>query len=207
MVDIPERTESHGPVFIYGVEGEQIEEENDAYNDLRYDIGQCIISSHGNMTDNVTNPPTRIYRTSHSGFNTSISDRILNWKPMWCKSVNLIFNFCTRIQNRNRGDVQLLVLQTIHRFSQLRRRPPSPGWNPLVCRRLLRDCENRCSSTNNITHNPHLQCPGLHKDYEADEAEELMPSCFPLLIFDCVFMKLKKCFMPNSIKEEKEEYW
>ena len=40
MVDIPERTESHGPVFIYGVEGEQIEEENDAYNDLRYDIGQ-----------------------------------------------------------------------------------------------------------------------------------------------------------------------
>merc|ERR1712214_71887 len=85
MVDIPERTESHGPVFIYGVEGEQIEEENDAYNDLRYDIG-------------------------------------------------------------------------------------------------------------------------LHKDYEADEAEELMPSCFPLLIFDCVFMKLKKCFMPNSIKEEKEEY-
>ena len=42
MVDIPERTESHGPVFIYGVEGEQIEEENDAYNDLRYDIGQCI---------------------------------------------------------------------------------------------------------------------------------------------------------------------
>ena len=45
MVDIPERTESHGPVFIYGVEGEQIEEENDAYNDLRYDIGQWIISS------------------------------------------------------------------------------------------------------------------------------------------------------------------
>ena len=80
MVDIPERTESHGPVFIYGVEGEQIEEENDAYNDLRYDIGQCIISSlhHRIMTDNVANPPTRIYRTSHSGFNTSISDRILN---------------------------------------------------------------------------------------------------------------------------------
>ena len=47
MVDIPERTESHGPVFIYGVEGEQIEEENDAYNDLRYDIGEmvrCIVS-------------------------------------------------------------------------------------------------------------------------------------------------------------------
>ena len=43
MVDIPERTESHGPVFIYGVEGEQIEEENDAYNDLRYDIGEVSL--------------------------------------------------------------------------------------------------------------------------------------------------------------------
>ena len=54
MVDIPERTESHGPVFIYGVEGEQIEEENDAYNDLRYDIGQqrlfmfCIYGTFNN---------------------------------------------------------------------------------------------------------------------------------------------------------------
>ena len=45
---------------------------------------------------------------------------------------------------------------------------------------------------------------GLHKDYEADEAAELMPSCFPLLIFDCVFMKLKNCFMPNN-KDEKEK--
>lgn len=34
-----------------------------------------------------------------------------------------------------------------------------------------------------------------------------MPSCFPLLIFDCVFMHFKKCIMPNSKeKEEKEEY-
>merc|ERR1712079_78804 len=29
------------------------------------------------MTDIIMNPPTRIYRTSHSGFNTSIFDRIL----------------------------------------------------------------------------------------------------------------------------------
>ena len=43
MVDVPERLEDHGPVFIYGVEGEQIEEENDAYNDLRYDIGNNTI--------------------------------------------------------------------------------------------------------------------------------------------------------------------
>ena len=43
MVDVPERLEDHGPVFIYGVEGEQIEEENDAYNDLRYDIGKNTI--------------------------------------------------------------------------------------------------------------------------------------------------------------------
>ena len=47
MVDIPERTESHGPVFIYGVEGEQIEEENDAYNDLRYDIGELRLRGEG----------------------------------------------------------------------------------------------------------------------------------------------------------------
>jgi hypothetical protein len=39
MVDIPDRLDDHAPVFIYGVEGEQIEEENDAYNDLRFDIG------------------------------------------------------------------------------------------------------------------------------------------------------------------------
>ena len=70
MVDIPERTESHGPVFIYGVEGEQIEEENDAYNDLRYDIGQWIVSSlhHRIMTDIVMNPPTRIYLISNVSF-------------------------------------------------------------------------------------------------------------------------------------------
>ena len=42
MVDVPDRLEDHGPVFIYGVEGEQIEEENDAYNDLRYDIGKLL---------------------------------------------------------------------------------------------------------------------------------------------------------------------
>ena len=40
MVDIPERLESHAEVFIYGVEGEQIEEENDAYNDLRFELGK-----------------------------------------------------------------------------------------------------------------------------------------------------------------------
>jgi len=39
MVDIPDRLDDYAPVFIYGVEGEQIEEENDAYNDLRFDIG------------------------------------------------------------------------------------------------------------------------------------------------------------------------
>ena len=43
MVDVPDRLEDHGPVFIYGVEGEQIEEENDAYNDLRFDIGNFFL--------------------------------------------------------------------------------------------------------------------------------------------------------------------
>ena len=136
MVDIPERTESHGPVFIYGVEGEQIEEENDAYNDLRYDIGTRNIL-HGSVC--LTN--------------------LLN-----CYNLLLEFN-----------DNIIIVLQ----------------WKCL-------------QQTNNSQ-----TFPGLHKDYEADEAEELMPSCFPLLIFDCIFMKIKNCFVPSSKKEkaEKEEYW
>lgn len=83
MVDVPDRLEDHGPVFIYGVEGEQIEEENDAYNDLRFDIG-------------------------------------------------------------------------------------------------------------------------VHKDAE-EEMDEAMPSCFMLLMFDCLFMKIKKIFMPNSSDEFKDE--
>ena len=64
MVDIPERTESHGPVFIYGVEGEQIEEENDAYNDLRYDIGQWMVL------------PTRITCDWHHANISNVSFRI-----------------------------------------------------------------------------------------------------------------------------------
>ena len=44
MVDIPDRLDDHAPVFIYGVEGEQIEEENDAYNDLRFDLGRSMDS-------------------------------------------------------------------------------------------------------------------------------------------------------------------
>ena len=39
MVDIPERTDDAADVIIYGVESEQIEEENDAYNDMRYELG------------------------------------------------------------------------------------------------------------------------------------------------------------------------
>ena len=39
--------------------------------------------------------------------------------------------------------------------------------------------------------------------------DETMPSCFMLLMFDCLFMKIKKIFMPNSsdeFKDEAEEY-
>ena len=35
IIIMTNRLDDHAPVFIYGVEGEQIEEENDAYNDLR----------------------------------------------------------------------------------------------------------------------------------------------------------------------------
>ena len=45
MVDVPDGgLEDISEVIIYGVESEQIEEENDAYNDLRAELG--IISFH-----------------------------------------------------------------------------------------------------------------------------------------------------------------
>ena len=44
---------------------------------------------------------------------------------------------------------------------------------------------------------------GLHKDVE-DEMEEETPSCFILLMFDCLFMKIKKLLMPNSIDQFKD---
>ena len=40
MVDIQERTDEVSGVIIYGVESEQIEEENDAYNDMRAELGE-----------------------------------------------------------------------------------------------------------------------------------------------------------------------
>ena len=52
MVDVPDRLEDHGPVFIYGVEGEQIEEENDAYNDLRFDIGKSFLRVNNQRSKN-----------------------------------------------------------------------------------------------------------------------------------------------------------
>ena len=52
MVDIPDRLDDHAPVFIYGVEGEQIEEENDAYNDLRFDLGG-FMDSVSNLNRNL----------------------------------------------------------------------------------------------------------------------------------------------------------
>ena len=39
-MDIPERTDDSANVIIYGVESEQIEEENDAYQDMRYELGE-----------------------------------------------------------------------------------------------------------------------------------------------------------------------
>ena len=40
MVDVPDRLEDVSEVVIFGVESEQIEEENDAYNDLRAELGE-----------------------------------------------------------------------------------------------------------------------------------------------------------------------
>ena len=55
MVDVPDGgLEDISEVIIYGVESEQIEEENDAYNDLRAELGtrsfyhkNCIIDAEG----------------------------------------------------------------------------------------------------------------------------------------------------------------
>ena len=40
MVDVPDGLDDVSEVVIYGVESEQIEEENDAYNDLRAELGE-----------------------------------------------------------------------------------------------------------------------------------------------------------------------
>ena len=43
MVDVPDGwLEDISEVIIYGVESEQIEEENDAYNDLRAELGRGL---------------------------------------------------------------------------------------------------------------------------------------------------------------------
>ena len=43
MVDVPDGgLEDISEVIIYGVESEQIEEENDAYNDLRAELGRSL---------------------------------------------------------------------------------------------------------------------------------------------------------------------
>ena len=48
MVDVPDGgLEDISEVIIYGVESEQIEEENDAYNDLRAELGKQCNLSHG----------------------------------------------------------------------------------------------------------------------------------------------------------------
>ena len=40
MVDVPDGLDDLSEVVIFGVESEQIEEENDAYNDLRAELGE-----------------------------------------------------------------------------------------------------------------------------------------------------------------------
>ena len=39
MVDVPDGLDDLKEVIVFGVESEQIEEENDAYNDLRAELG------------------------------------------------------------------------------------------------------------------------------------------------------------------------
>ena len=46
MVDIPERTDDAADIIIFGVESEQIEEENDALNDMRYELGEILTNDN-----------------------------------------------------------------------------------------------------------------------------------------------------------------
>ena len=45
MVDVPEGLDDATDVIVYGVESEQIEEENDAYKDMREELGEHGIHS------------------------------------------------------------------------------------------------------------------------------------------------------------------
>ena len=40
--DLPNQADSHGPEIINGVESEEVEEVNDAYNDLMKDLGESV---------------------------------------------------------------------------------------------------------------------------------------------------------------------
>ena len=40
MVDVPDSLDDVKEIIIYGVESEQVEEENDAYNDMREELGK-----------------------------------------------------------------------------------------------------------------------------------------------------------------------
>ena len=37
------RTDDQADIIIYGVESEQVEEENDALNDMRYELGEWAV--------------------------------------------------------------------------------------------------------------------------------------------------------------------
>ena len=51
MVDIPVTTEDASGIIIYGVESEQIEEENDAYNDMRAELGKLLLIKQKRFTE------------------------------------------------------------------------------------------------------------------------------------------------------------
>ena len=44
MVDIPERLDDPTDIIVFGVESEQVEEENDAFNDMRDDLGRSEVT-------------------------------------------------------------------------------------------------------------------------------------------------------------------
>ena len=66
MVDVPDGLEDISEVVIFGVESEQIEEENDAYNDLRAELGRDGMINNNYSMNIFQVLPRRLKRTWQS---------------------------------------------------------------------------------------------------------------------------------------------
>ena len=97
MVDIPINTDEAAEIIIYGVESEQIEEENDAYNDMRYELGEVDNTSNSNFY-------VKIFNERILGIHAEREDELDELMPscfclnmMDCISIKIKSIFCSNI--------------------------------------------------------------------------------------------------------------